>query len=73
MTDVVAAAQRVTLSYLRENWGSAYAIAEARGRWLAVRRDGLSALRADGALELLLKIREDYAARPVRGEARLRP
>jgi hypothetical protein len=57
------------LEYLEHHWGSAYLIGCEGGRYTAVRRDGqgdtLTGPDRDG---LVLKIAEDYAARPVPGD-----
>jgi hypothetical protein len=50
---------------LHHHWGSAYIIAGSNGVWVATRRDDGATLHAGSAAELLGKIREDYAARPV--------
>lgn len=54
------------LAELRWHWGSAYLISHPKpGVWLAQRRDTRETLRAGSAAELLEKIRDDYAQRPV--------
>jgi hypothetical protein len=53
------------LADLRHHWGEAYEINYRLGQYRAVRKDDGSMVRADSAGELLEKIREDYAVRPV--------
>ncbi len=54
------------LAELRHHYGSAYIITHPEpGIWLAQRRDTREVLRAESAAELLEKIRDDYAQRPV--------
>jgi hypothetical protein len=54
------------LEELEFHWGSAYAIAIARGMWTAWRKDGRGGKLADPLAEgLWLRIRADYAAMPV--------
>jgi hypothetical protein len=50
---------------LRHHWSGAYRIDGSNGVWVAVRRDTGEAIHAGTAAELLGKIRDDYAARPV--------
>jgi hypothetical protein len=50
---------------LRHHWGSAYRVDGANGAWVAIRRDTGEAIHAGTATELLGKIRDDYASRPV--------
>lgn len=53
------------LADLRHHWGSAYAISQHQGTWIAARHDTHEALTAGSADELRDKIRADYSARPV--------
>jgi hypothetical protein len=55
----------INLAYLIHHYGDAYVISRWRGRVEARRRDDGTVLDADDAQELLVKIRADYAARPV--------
>jgi hypothetical protein len=54
------------LAELQHHWGSAYIVAHpGADTWIAERRDDHQTLRAESAVELLEKIRANYAAHPV--------
>jgi hypothetical protein len=55
----------VDLAYLVHHCGSAYRITRDRGCWSARRRDGQGIFTARSGIELLAKIRENYAAEKV--------
>jgi hypothetical protein len=63
MTMTAMAAELADL--LKWNWGEAYLITGAAGRWIAHRRDNGLMLIASGPDELRELIIEDYAAQPV--------
>lgn len=57
------------LEDLRENWGEAYKVNAAVGRWIAVRRDTGEVIWARSAEELRGKIRDDYREGPCPGSS----